>query len=66
MLERIDIGRDDIGALRLRLVGVKNADPSAEDIALRVSGDDGKERYHPNVVLDLDYVALMPKRAAAG
>ena len=65
VLERIDIGRDDIGALRLRLVAVKNVDPSADDVALKVAGDDGRERYHANVVLDLDYVALMPKRAAA-
>lgn len=66
VLERIDIGRDDIGALRLRLVAVKNVDPSAEQIALKVAGDDGRERYHPNVVLDLDYVVLIPKRAAVG
>ena len=65
VLERIDIGRDDIGALRLRLVAVKIADPSREEIALKVAGDDGRERYHANVVLDLDYVALIPKRAAA-
>jgi 2-methylfumaryl-CoA hydratase len=66
VLERIDIGRNDIGALRLRLVAVKNVDPSREDVALKVAGDDGRERYHANVVLDLDYVALIPKRAAAG
>ena len=66
VLERIDIGRDDIGALRLRLVAVKNVDPSREDVAMKVAGEDGRERYHANVVLDLDYVALIPKRAAAG
>ena len=66
VLERIDIGRNDIGALRLRLVAVKNVDPSREDVALKVAGEDGRERYHANVVLDLDYVALIPKRAAAG
>jgi hypothetical protein len=27
-----------------------------------VKGDDGRETYHPNVVLDLDYTVLMPKR----
>ena len=61
VLERIDLGRDDLGALRLRLVAVKNADPSREDVPLKVAGDDGRERYHANVVLDLDYVALVPK-----
>jgi 2-methylfumaryl-CoA hydratase len=65
VLGRIDIGRDDIGALRLRLVAVKNADPSREEIALRVAGDDGRKRYDPRVVLDLDYVALMPRRSVA-
>jgi 2-methylfumaryl-CoA hydratase len=63
VLDRIDVGRTDIGALRLRLVAVKNLDPNADEIALKVAGDDGRERYHPNVVLDLDYVALLPKRA---
>jgi 2-methylfumaryl-CoA hydratase len=63
VLDRIDLARDDIGALRLRLVAVKNVDPSAEDVALKVAGDDGRERYNPSVVLDLDYVALIPKRA---
>ena len=63
MIERIDLGRDDMGALRLRLVAVKNVDPNVEDVTLRVAGEDGRERYHPSVVLDLDYVALLPKRA---
>lgn len=65
VLDRIDLGRDDIGALRLRLVACKNVDPNREEISLKVQGDDGRERYHANVVLDLDYVALIPKRAAA-
>ena len=65
VLERIDLGRDDIGALRLRLVACKNVDPNAEEVPLRTPGDDGRERYNPAVVLDLDYVALIPKRAAA-
>jgi 2-methylfumaryl-CoA hydratase len=63
VLERIDLGRDDIGALRLRLVAVKNVDPNAELVPLRAPGDDGRERYHPAVVLDLDYAGLLPKRA---
>ena len=28
----------------------------------RRRAEDGRERYHPNVVLDLDYTVLMPKR----
>jgi 2-methylfumaryl-CoA hydratase len=66
VLERIDLGRPDVGGLRLRLVALKNADPSREEVSLKVAGDDGRERYHPNVVLDLDYVALLPRRAVAG
>ena len=60
VLERIDLGRADCGALRLRLVGVKNADPATEQVDLRQTSEDGRERYHPNVVLDLDYTVLMP------
>ncbi|MEZ4503182.1 MAG: MaoC family dehydratase [Dehalococcoidia bacterium] len=60
VIERIDLGRPDAGALRLRLVGVKNAEPHVEDQPFKVD-EDGRERYHPNVVLDLDYTVLMPR-----
>jgi 2-methylfumaryl-CoA hydratase len=50
-------GRDDCGALRLRLVGVKNIAASAVAAAKDSAG-----AYHPNVVLDLDYTVLMPRR----
>ncbi|MEX2246198.1 MAG: MaoC family dehydratase [Dehalococcoidia bacterium] len=67
VLERVELGRADVGGLRLRLAGVKNADPSSEEVPLRVRDEEsGRERYHQNVVLDLDYVALIPKRAAVG
>lgn len=63
VLEQIDLGRPDCGALRLRLVGVKNLDPNEQEIPLRVRDpDSGRESYHPNVVLDLDYTVLMPRR----
>jgi 2-methylfumaryl-CoA hydratase len=52
---RLDLpGRDDVGALRLRLVATKNR-PCA-DFPDR-SGSD----YDPAVILDLDYWALMPR-----
>jgi 2-methylfumaryl-CoA hydratase len=65
-------GRDDCGALRVRLVGVKNANPQSEPIPLRVEAEGragaaptnanaGKKAYHPNVVLDLDYWLLVPR-----
>ena len=49
-------GRADVGALRLRLVATKNR--PCPDFPLR--GPDG--RYLPEVLLDLDYWALMPLR----
>jgi 2-methylfumaryl-CoA hydratase len=65
VVESIDLGRADLGGLRLRLVACKNVDPNAEDVPVRVAGEDGRERYNANVVLDLDYVGLIPRRAVA-
>ena len=48
-------GRADVGALRLRLLGLKNL-PAAEFRS--PVAPDGKP--HPNLVLDLDYSVLMP------
>ncbi len=48
--------RDDIGALRLRMVGIKNMLPT--DLAEIKTND----KYHENVVLDLDYIVAMPRR----
>jgi 2-methylfumaryl-CoA hydratase len=48
--------RTDVGALRLRMVGIKNMPASnIDNIKTETS-------YHPNVVLDLDYTVLMPRR----
>ena len=49
-------GRDDLGALRLRLVAAK--DHPCQDFPLKDA--DGKD--HPAVVLDFDYWVLMPRR----
>jgi len=63
VLERIDLGRADAGALRLRLVALKDLDPNKEAIELKMrDAESGREQYHPNVVLDLDYTVLMPRR----
>lgn len=57
VLERWELaGRTDAGALRLRMVGIKNATP-AEIAEIKPAGS-----YHPNVVLDLDYTVLMPRK----
>ncbi|MBM1220178.1 MaoC family dehydratase [Ponticoccus sp. SC2-23] len=53
VLDKAETPAPGVGALRLRLVAVKDG---ATPFALR--GDDGK--YLPEVLLDLDYWALMP------
>ena len=58
VLEKAELpGRRDLGALRLRLVATKDCPAGA----FPGKGADGK--YHPAVVLDLDYWLLMPRRA---
>lgn len=60
VLQRWDIpGRRDLGAVRLRLIGLKNLRP--EELPATHIEEQGKRRYHPNVVLDLDYTVLMPR-----
>ena len=57
VLEKASLpGRSDLGALRLRLVATKNR-PCADFPLL---GEDG--RHLPEVLLDLDYWALIPRR----
>ena len=56
MLEKAEIpGRSDIGALRVRLVGVKNADCAT----LPFKNEKGE--YAEGVVLDLDLWLVMPR-----
>lgn len=62
VLEKWEIpGRSDIGALRLRMVGLKNQ--TADSLDTTHVDVDGKQQYHANVVLDLDYTVLMPRTA---
>ena len=49
------------GALRVQLVGLKNISAFAAQFPLKIQKD-GKTMYHPNVVLDLDYWLLVPRR----
>ncbi|MGB3317160.1 MAG: MaoC family dehydratase [Albidovulum sp.] len=53
VLDKAETTAPGVGAVRLRLVAVKHGAP---DFALK--GEDGK--YLPDVLLDLDYWALMP------
>ncbi|MCI4665590.1 MAG: MaoC family dehydratase [Neomegalonema sp.] len=55
VLDKAETASAGVGALRLRLVAVKNV--PADAVALR--GEDGK--YSPEVLLDLDYWALIAK-----
>lgn len=55
-------GRTDCGALRLRLVAVKNQDPETEPVEIKIADGKGGEKYNPCVVLDLDYYSLVPRR----
>lgn len=57
VLDRAETAMPSVGALRLRLVAVRNA--PAGDMALRAQ--DGK--YAPGVALDFDYWVLMPRRS---
>ena len=52
VLDKAETSAPGVGAIRLRLVAVKGGKPFA------LKGEDGK--YLPEVMLDLDYWALMP------
>jgi hypothetical protein len=47
------------------MVACKNVDPNAEEVPVKLPDDAGRDRYNPAIVLDLQYVALIPKRAVA-
>ncbi len=53
VLDKADTAAPGVGAIRLRLVATKGGTP------FKLKGADGK--YLPDVLLDLDYWALMPK-----
>jgi 2-methylfumaryl-CoA hydratase len=53
VLDKADTAAPGVGAIRLRLVATKGGDPFV------LKGDDGK--YTSDVLLDLDYWALMPQ-----
>ena len=57
VVEKIECDREDIALLRLRTIGLKNMTPVE---VVSPKGEDGK--YLPNVVLDLDYTVVIPKK----
>lgn len=53
------------GALRLRLVAVRDGDPAEEPgFAIRVDDGRGGKRYNPRLLLDMDYWELVPRRGS--
>jgi len=60
ILETINHKREDLGLLRLRTIAITNQ--KSEEIE-NPKGEDGK--YLKNVVLDLDYTVVIPKRKTA-
>ncbi len=57
IIDKIDHNREDIGLLRLRTVAIKNQ--KSEEIK-EIKDENGK--YLKNVVLDLDYTVIIPKK----
>ncbi len=58
VLDKWNLNNDDFAALRLRMVGMKNISP-ADLTAFKT-----EKSYHPNVVLDLDYTVLIPRKGS--
>jgi len=59
VLEQMDIGNAEFGALRLRTIGAKNIE-RAEDIAYPSQNMPGQ--YSQNTILDLDYTVAFPRK----
>ena len=57
IIETIDHKREDIGLLRLRTIALKNQNPIEIE-----NPKDENGKYLPNVVLDLDYTVVIPKK----
>ena len=61
ILDKQDIcGRNDIGLVRIRTFGIKNNSP--DTIGELYAENNGRLKYHQDVVLDLDYWVAMIKR----
>ncbi|MCA1984550.1 MaoC family dehydratase [Nocardioides nematodiphilus] len=57
VLDKAETSAPGVGAIRLRLVATKGRD---ESMTLKVD-EDGKQKYAPGVLLDLDVWALIPR-----
>jgi 2-methylfumaryl-CoA hydratase len=69
VIETAELDNDNVGALRLRLVCMKNIDPAKLDdpqgFELKIDHPDkpGRKKYNDGVILDLDYWDLVPTKA---
>lgn len=66
VVEKVEVS-GGVGALRLRMVCMKNQDPTALDdpqnFAVKIKDEaTGKSRYNEGVILDLDYWELVARR----
>jgi len=59
VVEKLDLNRSDVGALRLRMIGAKNVSSSAISFPERTAN---KANYGAEVVLDIDYVVTIPRQ----
>ena len=60
ILDKTEIsGRNDLGLVRIQMLGIKNKPPENMDEFYKE--EKGRRKYHPDVVLDLDYCALILK-----
>ena len=60
VIDSFEVEDKNLGALRLRLIALKNLDPMKDTVDIKIDKD-GKEVYNPAIVLDYDYTVLMPK-----
>jgi 2-methylfumaryl-CoA hydratase len=59
VLDKIELGVSHVGALRLRMIGIKDA--TAASIVFPDAGQ-SRQAYPSNVVLDLDYTIVIPRK----
>jgi 2-methylfumaryl-CoA hydratase len=60
VLDKIELGVSHVGALRLRMIGIKDA--TAASIVFPDAGQ-SRPAYPSNVVLDLDYTIVIPRKS---
>tara|TARA_Y100001936_G_scaffold188415_1_gene186655 strand:+ start:33768 stop:34835 length:1068 start_codon:yes stop_codon:yes gene_type:complete len=61
VIDSFEVDNQNLGALRLRLIALKNLDPMKDSVDIKIDKD-GREVYNPAVVLDYDYTVLVPKK----